>query len=100
MEEHADRYRAEHMPHRHTHTCMCIYVVVVYSPPPPTTPTTGCTFWGVRVEYPPPYFWGGASKKKHVSGKAGTVGGLYEGKIMKKWGRASFLIGSCQECSK
>ena len=56
------------------------------------------------------FFWGGGggaggtppvlgvgSSKNYVSEKVGTMGELYEGKITKKWGRASLLIGSYPE---
>ena len=40
------------------------------------------------------YLSGVGSSEKVVSEKVGTVGELYEGKIMKKWGGTSLLIAS------
>ena len=53
------------------------------------TPITRCTFC-------PPIFGMGISKN-YVSEKVGTVGERYKGKIMKKWGRTSLLMGSYPE---
>ena len=39
----------------------------------------------------------GGKFKKSCFEKVGTVGELYEGKIMKKWGRTSLLMGSYPE---
>ena len=53
-------------------------------------------FWG-RGGTPPPFLnW--EVQKNYVSEKLGTVGELCEGKIVKKWGRASPLIRSSPEC--
>ena len=63
-----------------------------------TATPTGCARGGGGGErYPFPLFWGWEIKKKYVSKKDGTVGELYKGNIMKKWGRTSLLMGSCPE---
>ena len=67
-----------------------------HSSPPLPTAVTGCTL-GVGVEGPHPIF-GVGSSKKYVSEKVGSVGGLYEGKFMTKWGTTLLLIGSYRQC--
>ena len=53
------------------------------------TPTNGRAFGG--------YVFGMGSSKSYVSENVGTVGELYKGKIMKKWGWTLVLIGSYPE---
>ena len=60
----------------------------------PLPPVPGAFWGGGGVEVLPPPFLGLGSSKNRVSEKVGTVGALYEGKIMKKWGRTSLVIGS------
>ena len=59
-------------------------------------PTTRCGLGGRRVP-PPPILTPKSSENKVLEG-FGTVGALYGGKIMKKWGMTSRLMGSSREC--
>ena len=57
--------------------------------------------WQCCLSVPQPptaYFWGG--EFKYISQNVGKAGELYEGKLMKKWGRTSLLIGSHPEGPK
>ena len=62
----------------------------------PLSPLPGALFfWGV-VEVAPPILGVGGSKI-YLSEKVATVGELYEGKIITKWGRTSLLMESYPE---
>ena len=50
----------------------------------PLPPLLGALFFGGGVEVPHPILGVGSSKTDDLE-KVGTVGELYEGKLMKKW---------------
>ena len=65
-------------------------------------PLTGWVFLPFLVRFhtnctaplPPLAGFGGGLEQKIMFRKVGTIGEVYEGKIVKKWGRTSLLVGS------